>query len=171
MALRPHATRVVMLPRAHQQFDYIDPRKWLPYIGPRRAIPARVNNHVNQYTSWHTCMEAIEELEKEDQAEYHAVVRIRDNSIVLEEIDLHLAYIMSGFVPRNNTRSDFEEVKADATQRFMSEDCMRPPKVVTKDCATWGGISDKNGMKWIVMERKMEWNARKGTIRKGRETK
>eukprot|EP00873_Tetraselmis_striata_P037724 jgi/Tetstr1/457988/TSEL_044499.t1 len=110
-------------------FDY-------PNSGNRKGtlIP-RLTNHINQFRSWAQCGQVVEAQELADGKRYDAVLRLRDNALVLEPFSMRSA------LARLATEVALREGKAPPG--VLDRAALWALPTVVKECSGWGGYSDK----------------------------
>mmetsp|Transcript_1997 Transcript_1997/g.3483 ORF Transcript_1997/g.3483 Transcript_1997/m.3483 type:complete len:388 (-) Transcript_1997:190-1353(-) len=112
--------------------------KWLHFPERRERRVRRLTNHINQYLSWKRCANMVSKQELADggnKARYDAVLRLRDNALVLSPFPLrdrltalvHDSYRKLGKEPPNP----------------ITNQHVRGLPVIVKACSSWGGYSDK----------------------------
>jgi len=106
-----------------------------PERGQRRKN--RLTNHLNQYLSWKRCAKVVakQEIEDGDEVRYDAVMRVRDNALVLRPFAFRER--LNALV-RNRYRKMGVEPPSTITNQHI-----RDMPVVLKRCSSWGGLADK----------------------------
>ena len=122
------------------EFTQYDVNEWqFPgYPDSAAAKKTRLTNHINQWITWRKCSKMVEQHELETGQTFHAVLRIRDNAIVLEPFDvlerlLQLQDELHRQYPKTYRRASLQAGPGD----------IRNLPVVTKACSSWRGVADK----------------------------
>ena len=110
--------------------------KW-PY--PERGLKRvrRLQNHILQYISLRSCARQVSKREVEIGKHFDAVLRLRDNSLLLLPFSIH-----------DSLQRLRERVSGDSGTRAVNEGGAMPAgmkdlPVLVKACASWGGYNDK----------------------------
>lgn len=111
----------------HQWAEY-------PEHGQRRVD--RLTSHFNQYLGLKRCAQLVAAQELADgDLRYDAVIRVRDNSLVLRPFPLRDMLL-------SLLRTTYEKVGTEVPSPITNKHIRALP-VVVKGCASWGGYSDK----------------------------
>lgn len=122
----------------HEFGDYALPaEKWAHYPEKGQQRVQRLTNHLNQYLSWKRCARAVADAELGNGGPYDAVLRMRDNGLVLRPF--HLRRMLAMQVFESATR--FGRPKPQA----VTHEHVRVLPVLVKMCSGWGGLNDKVG--------------------------
>mmetsp|Transcript_35713 Transcript_35713/g.91168 ORF Transcript_35713/g.91168 Transcript_35713/m.91168 type:complete len:359 (+) Transcript_35713:57-1133(+) len=120
----------------HEFGDYALPaEKWAHYPEKGQQRVQRLTNHLNQYLSWKRCARAVADAELGNGGPYDAVLRMRDNGLVLRPF--HLRRMLAMQVFESATR--FGRPKPQA----VTHEHVRVLPVLVKMCSGWGGLNDK----------------------------
>mmetsp|Transcript_38906 Transcript_38906/g.97734 ORF Transcript_38906/g.97734 Transcript_38906/m.97734 type:complete len:502 (-) Transcript_38906:214-1719(-) len=100
-----------------------------------KTIPTeqRMRNHLDQMRSWSDCANAIERAERENGAQYHVVMRLRDNALILRPFDLER---LLRSTPATGSKGGQQLAPWSPTMASSSP-------VVVKACSAWNGYPDK----------------------------
>ena len=128
----------------YKMYD-LDQKKWPGYPDTQAAKKARLTNHINQWNSWRKCVKLVEADEVRTGKFYNAVLRIRDNAIVLEPFNvLERLKILAQQVSRK------EEMPKDSYKTYRNYlshqtdlNYLEQLPVLTKACSAWKGVNDK----------------------------
>eukprot|EP00873_Tetraselmis_striata_P007643 jgi/Tetstr1/427907/TSEL_017983.t1 len=90
----------------------------------------------DQHLSWRDCADAVEQAEQRNGAQYHVILRVRDNSLIMRPFHLErpLRRMMTSVDPggRGRLRSPRAAVSMVSSLPVMA-----------KACSSWGGYADK----------------------------
>lgn len=113
----------------------LQPGKWPDYaeVGLRRE--RRLTNHINQYLSWKRCARLAAKAELETGDRYDAVLRLRDNALVLRPFSLRAALTRWVRAHAHSERRPLPDV--------ITREQVRQLPVFVKACSDWGGYNDK----------------------------
>lgn len=146
-------------PTTSTVFEYInygvDWKKWPGYPEERQKKTKRLTNHINQFLSWRTCAREVAKEEVKSGEFFTAVLRVRDNALVLEPFNVmeRLVYLQAQtrqagaqpFQPPGNPREQRLPVSGQRTRRIRYGDDIVNLPVLTKKCCSWRGVNDKVG--------------------------
>lgn len=105
------------------------------YPGSRRDRTDRLTNQINQLLGWAQCAKAVAKQELKEGRQYDAVLRMRDNSLVLKPFDLRTQLA--------RTAEAASKESGGEKPRLLTRQELWQLPVVVKRCAGWGGYNDK----------------------------
>lgn len=108
---------------------------WVDYHEKGSDLEKRLSNHVNQYHAWHRCARAIENHEIAAGVTYDAVLRLRDNALVLKPFLLRACL-------REHARNWYN-TRQEEPPHPITNAHLRGLPVIVKKCCSWGGYHDK----------------------------
>ena len=124
-----------------QPYDvHADAWPGFPLSGTEKA--SRLQNYINQFLTWRTCAEEVARHELENNMQFHVVLRLRDNSMVVRPFNLLDRLVTMEqrlFRQRQNSSPGISYRSVPVLKDSM---LMNLP-VVSKQCASWNGVNDK----------------------------
>ena len=117
----------------------VDWQKWPGYPDAPEAKVNRLTNHINQFLSWRTCAKEVGKEELRTGLLFHAVLRIRDNAIVLEPFNILERLVRLRQQMQDKYGLEAYPPRPDGVNRG---DLVVLP-VLTKACCSWRGVNDK----------------------------
>lgn len=123
-------TTAIEQPR--ENFD-VNPSRW-GYPDRGNRLISRLQNHINQFISWRTCATAVAQKELEDGKFFDAILRLRDNALVLRPF----SFLRSLQKLKNMTQQNALGISTNSLG-------YQQVPVMLKACASWGGYNDKVG--------------------------
>ena len=126
------------IPTSVKEYKYkpyqVDIDKWPGYPEIGKVKEKRLQNHINQYRKFQICAKMISKQELKTRMKYHAVLRIRDNALVLQPFNILDRLLLLSHQVRNST--------IPSVHGRGHPDLMDLP-VITKECCSWSGVNDK----------------------------
>ena len=113
---------------------YVDIDKWPGFPEIRDEKKRILQNHMNQYRSWQICAKMIAKQELKTRMKYHAVLRIQDNALVLQPLNiLDRLQLLSQQVRSPTAPSMYGHGRLG----------LMDLPVITKACSSWSGVNDE----------------------------
>mmetsp|Transcript_23324 Transcript_23324/g.58543 ORF Transcript_23324/g.58543 Transcript_23324/m.58543 type:complete len:350 (+) Transcript_23324:255-1304(+) len=132
-----HNATVVAIERP-RRVHQLNTSIWPAYQASQTAtLQVRMQKNFEQLLSWRDCADAVEQAEQRNGAQYHVVLRVRDNSLILRPFHLEqpLRSLMLASVAKGK--------RGHVTSRKKEISMLSSLPVMAKACSAWGGYADK----------------------------
>jgi len=113
----------------------VDADKWVHYPEKGHHRVTRLTNHINQYNTWRRCAKEVEKQELASGEVYDAVLRIRDNALVLKPFMMRASLFKHA--------RDWYNTSGEQRPHPITNEHIRRLPVIVKKCCSWGGYHDK----------------------------